>query len=611
MRQTSLIAISVDMVATSNSALMASTGITHIQDSPAGTSRPGFFQWPTLPANLENGLDNWFKEQLTQPPKELGERLFAHVFSGDPQEKLLDALTRAQSNDRVLIGMSTAEPEMHALPFETLHTGRAFLSSGTQIVFRHVNDGIDIVPKTHAFQRFLIILAEPKDPGLAKFNHDDFHEKIRKSFSGHASPPKILPHASRDAVIDCLNDEAEPFDAIIVVAHGKAATATNDGFVLLEDQRGNAEKLEGGAFAGALKKHKGCLAILCSCSAAAVVERNPFAGVAQRLMTSGHAGAVVAMQRPISIRAGLKFIETICRKLRDGAADIFDAFGATIANVCYDNGEHGVPCLYARLPQRLADGVGLLTGLARTPDDELLRLQAVLNAGGDSKFAFSLAQFRVGRPITGPDQSSATKQDSTAAPNRPYHYPGPTNSIHDVHAIEHFVALVGRYLARGALQERLDIVADWEAGNLIDRKAYTHFVLIGSRSHALSREKLKYYSQDFEFKFDDQKWTLVDKREPKDYEVDPPDQSGSANPEKADYAIIEKIIDTRSGLVLFVIAGMWDSSTEAAGRYLIENLDGIFGEFGAGGFQYILETRQGRPVVENVLCKRRPRIKAP
>jgi hypothetical protein len=76
-----------------------------------------------------------------------------------------------------------------------------------------------------------------------------------------------------------------------------------------------------------------------------------------------------------------------------------------------------------------------------------------------------------------------------------------------------------------------------------------------------------------------------------------------------DYAIIEKIIDLRRGRVLFIIAGMWDSSTQAAGRFLTDNRDEIFRKFGSGGFQYILETRQGRPHVEEVIRARPPRIK--
>lgn len=376
---------------------------------------------------------------------------------------------------------------------------------------------------------------------------------------------------------------------------------------------GNSERLQAGTLAAALVAHKGCLVVLCSCSSGAVNDRNPLAGVAQQLMNSGHAGAVIAMQRPIRIKAGLSFIETICERLRDSTTNIFDAFNATTMEVCYGTGEQGIPCLYARLPRRLADGVGLLTRVTRTSDHELLRLQSLLNADQDSRFAFSLPQFRMGAPLEGPRLPTSDNGKSwfgllrQMLGRRGFHYPGPTMSIHDVFAVEHFIALVGRYLARGPLQGRVDIVPDWEAGDLIDRKAYTHFVLIGSRSHALSREKLKYYSEDFQFSFGDG-WALTDKRTGNVYTVKPPDQSQEADHDVTDYAIIEKIIDTRTGLILFVIAGMWDSSTEAAGRYLTDNLDEIFRTFGAGGFQYILEIRQGRPVVEKVLCSRHPRI---
>jgi CHAT domain-containing protein len=615
MVDTSLIAISVDVVATTSAATPPSTGgVSHVQDSPSGASRLGFFAWPTLPPALDGPLNGWFRNPSEVPPKALGEQLFSHIFPDGPRETLGDALRAARAEDRILVGISTAEPEMHALPFEILHNGTAYLASGNQIVFRHVNDGVEIPPKTHAFQRFLIILAEPVSPGLPRFNHDTFADETEKSFAGHITPPKILRHASTDDVLKCLKAPGiEPFDAIFIVAHGQPASTANDGYILLEGAGRAPEQLLAGTLADALVTHKGCLVVLCSCSSAAVHERNPLAGVAQRLINSGHAGAVIAMQRPVTIKTGLDFVRSLSGQLREPSIDIFDAFKSATALVTYGKPEHGIPCLYTRLPPRLADGVGLLSRLTRTPDGELLRLQSLLSADQKSTFVFSMGQFREGVPITKASSSVGSGHDpdekSKAPKSGPYRYPGPTVSIHDIWAIQHFIPLVGRFLARDSLVRRIDIVPDFDVGDLIDRETYTHFILIGSRSHSLSRAKLQDYSEDFKFDFTESNWGLTDKREGIQYKVDAPDKIAKPDTSMKDYAIIEKIIDIRHGRVLFIIAGMWDTSTQAAGRFLTDNWDDIFHKFGSGGFQYILETRQGRPEVERVIRARPPRIK--
>jgi CHAT domain len=614
MTDTSLIAISVDVLASAAvDARDSIGGITQVQDSPAGGSTPDFFAWPKLPSPLEESLENWRTRYPQAAPKLLGEQLFAHVFPDTgkaphrAREILRAGLVDGRPDDRVLIGITTADPRMRALPFEVLHNGTEYLLAANQVVFRHVNDGFKIEPKTHDFRRFLAILAEPI--GYPPFKHDEFAAKIQEVFEEDPLSLRVLAHASRDEVLDCLKAPGgEPFDAIFIVAHGLGPSGSSDGHVVLEGAGRLPEKLAAGALAHALVPHKGCLVVLCSCSSAAVNDDNPIAGMAQRLITAGRAGAVIGMQRPIRISIGLDFIVSVCRSLRTQWSDIFEAFNAATAAATYGKPEHGIPCLYTRLPRRLASGVGLLTSFARTPDDELLRLQSLLTADQKSTFAFSVGQFRFGWPIAEwanlpPSEAASVSKEE----RRPYRYPGPTASVHDIGAIQHFIALVGRFLARGQLSRRIEIVPDWEAGPLLDRQEYTHFVLIGSRSHSLSRQKLQNYSEDFDFEFSDNSWRLIDKRG-QTYEVHAPDKISEPVAGTKDYAIIEKIIDTINGRVLFVIAGMWDTSTHAAGRYLTDHRDEIFAKFGNGGFQYILETVQGSPDVKRVVLARSPRI---
>ena len=184
----------------------------------------------------------------------------------------------------------------------------------------------------------------------------------------------------------------------------------------------------------------------------------------------------------------------------------------------------------------------------------------------------------------------------------------PGKAANDGQAVEPLIQLVGRFLPKSEdLARRARIIPGHVVDASFEAKEFTHYVLVGSRSHDFSRSKLPQYSRDFAFEFTEcGPWRLIDRREGIFYDVANPALAAAPTPNASDYALVEKIVDPQNDRVLLVIAGMWSSSTLAAGRYLFDKRDEIVRRFGAGGFQFVLETRQGTSEVTRVVVSREP-----
>ncbi|MER2266092.1 CHAT domain-containing protein [Methylobacterium oxalidis] len=594
-RTTSLVAINVDRLASTG-------GFAQVQDSPVGASGLGSFQWP-LPDEIARALDSWHAG-VRSSPKDFGRQLHRHLLATEPERKVAEALRQARSDDRILLAFSSASPELHRLPFEVLFDGDRYLADGDRIPFRWVNDGSSEDAKSHGFRRFLVAVSCPSD--YPQFDHDRVVAELRAAIG---SDPEVtcemVEHATRATLSQSLA-LSPAYDAVVVVAHGEVATQDKDGCVVLEDESGAPSRWSGEDIARELGVHRGCLVVLCSCGSAAVATANALGGVAQRLMDGGHVGSVIAMQRPVTVSSGLAFMQRLLGDLSAGRVDLFDAYGGASADLAAAaDWERGTAALYTRLRGRFRDGGGVLTNVARPSDEELIRIATLLTANQrDSRFAFSLPRFKLGVPENEAGSSGAAEVHAS------YRYPGPTVSAHDLGAVEPLMQLVGRFLpSLEDLARKARIIADTATRRSFEEREYTHYILIGSRSHDFSRTQLPQYSRDFEFKFaDNGPWSLIDHREDRIYEVPDPRSVAGLTPEASDYALIEKIVDPDNQRVLLIIAGMWDTSTRAAGRYFFEKRDGIIRRFGAGGFQIVLEIRQGTTDVRREVVSRKPQI---
>lgn len=265
--------------------------------------------------------------------------------------------------------------------------------------------------------------------------------------------------------------------------------------------------------------------------------------------------------------------------------------------------ERGTAALYTRLRGRFGDGGGVFANIARPSEEEIIRTSTLLSADQEtSRFAFSLPRFKLGSPEGQPGAPPPEADDEA------YRYRGPTIAANDVQAVEPLIQLVGRFLPKSEdLARRARIIPGHVVDASFEAKEFTHYVLVGSRSHDFSRSKLPQYSRDFAFEFTEcGPWRLIDRREGIFYDVANPALAAAPTPNASDYALVEKIVDPQNDRVLLVIAGMWSSSTLAAGRYLFDKRDEIVRRFGAGGFQFVLETRQGTSEVTRVVVSREP-----
>ena len=67
--------------------------------------------------------------------------------------------------------------------------------------------------------------------------------------------------------------------------------------------------------------------------------------------------------------------------------------------------------------------------------------------------------------------------------------------------------------------------------------------------------------------------------------------------------MIEKVVESRR--VVFFIAGLWDSGTLAAGRYLVDKRKELVREFSSAGFQILLRMDAGYSDVRETIFRRR------
>jgi len=585
-------------------------GFTYIQDSPVGPSKPGYFKWPFGSNGSLPEIDKWFMILDDKPPIELGQQIFGLLFPKKIRTELYAALKSLQPSDRVLIGISSRSPQIYSIPLEIAHNGEEYLVSANRILFRYINDGVNIEPRLTNLRRFLFVLAEPKSGEYSEWGHDYFAEQITETLHGPDIELDILKHANPEELQSRLGKrrgQGNAYDVIFVVAHGEAASPLEDGYLVLEDENGNPSLFNSDKFATAITGHQGCLVALCSCSSAKSEWTNPLASIAQRLIFSGQAGAVIAMQRPITKEKGLLFAKNFVRYLQEGS-NVFDAYRDSSSLATSAGWEHGVPCLYSRLPREDKENQPLTQ---QPRDQEAFRMNSLFYVDPHkSRFVFILPSFQMG--LKADDFERAKAEKVIQIPEGTYYYRGKTSAITDFGAIKDMIAILGRLFEMEEVQNRIVLATDEQAEDLFIGGEYTHYVLVGSKSHKYSRQILKQYSEDFEFSFTEKDWSIIDKRENKKYTVPDPSQTAeSPDPkiqyEGMDYAIIEKIIDEVASRVVFIIAGMWDTSTLAAGKFLIEHREDIYQKFGAGGFQYLLEIPAGSTRVKSVKLERSPR----
>jgi hypothetical protein len=347
----------------------------------------------------------------------------------------------------------------------------------------------------------------------------------------------------------------------------------------LEADETGASAVEGTALANYLRERPGCFVFLNSCASAINAPANPFSGIAQRLITEGSAGAVVAMQRPVEVAKALHMARRFFHEISRGILPE-EAFTEAI-RPSSGRRDAAVPCLYSQL-------LG--------PEEETVsRLRTLLNVDPEkSSLHIYLPHFRMGLL----KQHYIEDHSKGIAPQPGkgrYHYRGDTVAKWDLLSAWVFAKLFLQCISRSRIPHAVRFIDAQELNADPDREA-SHYLMIGSRSQSNLSHLLKKKSSNFAFDYSDGNglWTITDLKANRPYTVQdpsrPPVASGGQTsiPMADDVAILEKIIDTDPDRTIFVVAGFTDKGTFGAAKFFERKWETLQKETGRNPFSRLL-----------------------
>jgi hypothetical protein len=531
---------------------------------------------------LESFLQKWRTDStflaLTDTDlQEFGYKLFGAIFS--PDMFAVFRAARIAGNGDVRLTISLEGPRLYEIPFELLHDGKSYIGSSGGRIVRAVDHRVQLQAGFRPLSRMLVVLAEPTDQ--SPWDRAQHLAALRQELAGFAglqveyldppTPEKL------DEVLRSAFHKRSIFDALYVVAHGENS-GPGDGVLVLERGGGSAP-IDAAALAVLLRDHPGCFVFLNSCSSAALTSSNPFSGVAQRLMADGRASAVFAMQRPVLAPYALMLATRFFREITQGTLAEEAAFVAK--RQLSGNRDPAVPCFYSQA--------------AGPEEEETARLANFLNVDpATATLAIYVPHFRMG--LLQQDYLAEANAAHAAGASYPkvtagkYYYRGVTLARADLAAAWVFTRLFLRAVPRARIAEAVEF---FDAEDLRNARA-SHILLLGSRSQTHLSDVLREKSNDFAFDYSDPQkiWTITDKVTGATYSVAAPtDDQPAARDSSAtllpkDYALIEKILDQER--TIFIVAGMTDKATVAAGEYLDKTWPDFQKRYGRNAFQLLL-----------------------
>lgn len=293
-----------------------------------------------------------------------GDQLFEALFSG-PARSLLERSfgwrdeRPGRRGLRIKLHIDPGEPSLAVLanlPWELLYykyTNEFLsLSKFTPIVrYLNVQHPDNPVPLELPL-RVLVVIASP--PGYPPLDLERERWLIRDSWAGRGNVEvEFIQRAAIQGLQDRLAEK--PYHILHFMGHGDFDPETGRGVLLLEDERGQAQMIDGETLGILLRDAKMGLVFLNACETAQSAQGqglNPFAGVATAMVMAG-IPAVVAMQFPISDAAAITFAQRFYPLLaRDYPVDTAVAEGRKAVRAQYAEGfEWATPVLFMRLPQ--------------------------------------------------------------------------------------------------------------------------------------------------------------------------------------------------------------------------------------------------------------------
>ncbi|HSF83721.1 MAG TPA: CHAT domain-containing protein [Anaerolineales bacterium] len=298
--------------------------------------------------------------RLYSDPSASGAALAAALFA-DPRlaEAFNAARTSAETLNvplrlRVLVGSSA--PELHRLPWETLHDPRdnSLLTTNANLPFSRYLSSPDwrpVVLRSRGQLRALVVAANPSD--LASYDLapvDASGELSRAKTALGSIQVSALPdesqgkRASLDNILAHL--QQQPCDLLYLVCHG--AWMKDDTWLWLEDAAGKTQRVSGSSLVERLQSltARPVLVVLASCQSADSRAEGSLSALGPRLVDAG-IPAVLAMQANISPGTVEKMMPVFFTELqRHGQID--QALSTARGSV-NERQDYWVPALFTRL----------------------------------------------------------------------------------------------------------------------------------------------------------------------------------------------------------------------------------------------------------------------
>ncbi len=247
--------------------------------------------------------------------KGLGQKLFNVVFTGT----LRDLWNRAKRESGFKRGLRLRlrpAPEVAHWPWELLHSPERYLALSTRTpVVRHIEEPVALQITWLPWPlRILVVI-----PSLREYDELDGEQElkeIREALDRQIRLGLVRVERLEPPTLDSLEQrlKRERFDVLHFIGHG--SFRQDEGALLFEGVEGMSDPVDGVGLAGALNQSIR-LVVLNACEGACSSPDDPFAGVAQALVSRG-IPAVVAMQYPIDDSMAMRFARAFYAGMAEG-----------------------------------------------------------------------------------------------------------------------------------------------------------------------------------------------------------------------------------------------------------------------------------------------------
>lgn len=295
---------------------------------------------------------------------DFGSKLYNAVFQGAVRTSLQESL-KSQPWIRICIHLEKAHTLVD-LPWEYLYDPekrRFFAHSNKTPIIRFYDLAEAIIPLPVQLPfKVLAMIANPRD--LPELNVEAEWSQIQKALAIPIQRGLVALKRVEVASLDALRHQLrqDQYHVFHFVGHGGFDQQTQSGVLIFERENGESQLVAGLHLGAMLHDHPSLrLVLLNACEGARAGRNDPFAGVAQHLISQGMP-AVIAMQFAITDKAAITLAQELYKALAD-QYPIDAALAEARKAIFVENDiEWGTPVLYMSTPHGTMFNTQMMAG---------------------------------------------------------------------------------------------------------------------------------------------------------------------------------------------------------------------------------------------------------